>query len=215
MDGHRCRSEKPPPRMVVQRSCVSAISPSMLASTEAATSLSTAPRTQTAPSRSNCAMTSSEINAYFIGVASINHLQRKYRHNCRTDIRRQGRLFEQQKTPNAGQFPGLLRHVRHAVPNGHYLRAMSEHFGQPVTEITARFGWLTFGILIGAIIALIIFDWIRLRNLLMMVYSVILTCLISLFFLNNIVLIGMGIGPRRCVLRHRSCRGSPGDFEDL
>ena len=79
-------------------------------------------------------------------------------------------------------------------PMGIISGAMSEHFGQPVTEITARFGWLTFGILIGAIIALIIFDWIRLRNLLMMVYSVILTCLISLFFLNNIVLIGMALG---------------------
>ena len=80
------------------------------------------------------------------------------------------------------------------APMGIISGAMSEHFGQPVTEITARFSWLTLGILIGAIIALSIFDWIRLRYLLMMVYSVTLTCLISLFFLGNIVMIGIALG---------------------
>ncbi len=80
------------------------------------------------------------------------------------------------------------------APMGIISGAMSEHFGQPVTEITARFGWLTFGILIGAIIALFIFDWIRLRYLLVMVYSVILTCLISLYFLSNIEMIGIALG---------------------
>ena len=80
------------------------------------------------------------------------------------------------------------------APMGIISGAMSEHFGQPVTEITARFGWLTFGILIGAVIALFIFDRIRLRYLMMMVYSVILTCIISLFLLNNIALIGTALG---------------------
>ena len=80
------------------------------------------------------------------------------------------------------------------APMGIISGAMSEHFGQPVTEITARFGWLTFGILIGAVIALFIFDRIRLRHLMMMVYSVILTCIISLFFLSNIALIGIALG---------------------
>ncbi len=72
--------------------------------------------------------------------------------------------------------------------------AMSEHFGQPVTEITARFSWLTLGILVGAIIALFIFDLVRLRKLLMLVYSVLLSFLISLIFLSNIVLIGIALG---------------------
>jgi TsgA-like MFS transporter len=80
------------------------------------------------------------------------------------------------------------------APMGIISGAMSEHFGQPVTEITARFGWLTFGILIGAVIALFIFDRIRLRHLMMMVYSVILTCIISLYFLSNIELIGIALG---------------------
>jgi TsgA-like MFS transporter len=80
------------------------------------------------------------------------------------------------------------------APMGIISGEMSEHFGLPVTEITARFGWLTIGILTGAIIALVIFDWIRLRKLLMLVYAIILACLSSLVFLGNIKLIGLALG---------------------
>lgn len=80
------------------------------------------------------------------------------------------------------------------TPMGIISGAMSEHFGQPVTEITARFGWLTFGILVGAIIALVIFDLVRLRKLLMLVYTVITACLISLPFLSNMTWIGIALG---------------------
>ena len=80
------------------------------------------------------------------------------------------------------------------APMGIISGAMAEHFGQPVTEITARFSWLTLGILVGAIIALVIFDWIRLRKLLMLVYTVILASLISLIFLSNLSVIGVALG---------------------
>ena len=80
------------------------------------------------------------------------------------------------------------------APMGIISGAMAEHFGQPVTEITARFSWLTLGILVGAIIALVIFDWIRLRKLLMLVYTVIFACLISLIFLSNLSVIGVALG---------------------
>ncbi len=80
------------------------------------------------------------------------------------------------------------------APMGIISGAMAEHFGQPVTEITARFSWLTLGILVGAIIALVIFDWIRLRKLLMLVYTVILACLVSLIFLSNLAMIGVALG---------------------
>lgn len=80
------------------------------------------------------------------------------------------------------------------APLGIISGAMSEHFGQPVTEITARFSWLTFGIVIGAIIALFIFDLVRLRKLLMLVYTVLLTCRVSLTFLSNMTLIGIALG---------------------
>jgi TsgA-like MFS transporter len=79
------------------------------------------------------------------------------------------------------------------APMGIISGPMAEYFGQPVTEITARFGWLTFGILCGAIIALVIFDLFRLRNLLVGVYTVILACLVSLAFLSNLTLIGLAL----------------------
>ena len=80
------------------------------------------------------------------------------------------------------------------APMGIISSPMSEHFAQPVTEITARFGWLTIGILAGAIISLVIFDWFRLRTLLMGVYTVIFGCLISLNFVDNVTLIGLTLG---------------------
>ena len=80
------------------------------------------------------------------------------------------------------------------APMGIISGAMAEHFGLPVTEITARFSWLTLGILVGAIIALVIFDWIKLRKLLMLVYTMILACLISLTFFTNLTLIGIALG---------------------
>ena len=40
---------------------------------------------------------------------------------------------------------------------------IAEHFGQPITYVLKEFIWLTGGILIGAFIALFIFDWVRLK----------------------------------------------------
>jgi hypothetical protein len=97
------------------------------------------------------------------------------------------------------------------APMGIISGEMSEHFGLPVTEITARFGWLTIGILTGAIVALVIFDWIRLRKLLMLVYGIILASLSSLVFLGNITLIGIALG----VVGACCGVGLAGDLEDL
>lgn len=48
---------------------------------------------------------------------------------------------------------------------------MAEHFGQSVTEVTRQFSWLTGGILIGAVIALFIFDFVRLKPLFLFLYG--------------------------------------------
>ncbi len=72
--------------------------------------------------------------------------------------------------------------------------AMAEYFGEPVTEITARFGWLTFGVLGGAIIALFIFDLFRIKNLLLLLYGVIIAALVSLLFLDDISQVGVVMG---------------------
>lgn len=80
------------------------------------------------------------------------------------------------------------------APMGIISGAMAEHFGQPITEITARFGWLTFGILAGAVAALFVFDWIKLRQLMMLVFVLLLSCLVSLQFLDQLMLIGIALG---------------------
>ena len=72
--------------------------------------------------------------------------------------------------------------------------SMSEHFGVPVTEITARFSWLTFGVLAGAVIALFIFDLFNLKKLLIAVYAVILAALISLMFSDSLFSVGAAMG---------------------
>ena len=80
------------------------------------------------------------------------------------------------------------------APMGIISGAMAEHFGRPITEITARFSWLTLGILVGAIVALVIFDWIKLRKLLMLVYALVVSCLVALIFLSDLSLIGVALG---------------------
>jgi len=80
------------------------------------------------------------------------------------------------------------------TPMGIISGAMSEYFGQPVTEITARFSWLTVGVLVGAVIALFIFDLFRLRKLLMALYGIILASLVSLMFLDDIFYVGAAMG---------------------
>lgn len=80
------------------------------------------------------------------------------------------------------------------APMGILSGPMSEYFGQPVTEITTRFSWLTMGILVGAVIALFVFDWMRLKRLMMLVYGVIFASLASLAFLDDLTLIGIALG---------------------
>jgi TsgA-like MFS transporter len=80
------------------------------------------------------------------------------------------------------------------APMGILSGPMAAYFAQPVTEITTRFSWLTMGILVGAIIALVIFDWIRLKNLMLVVYSVIFASLVSLSFLEDLTYIGFALG---------------------
>jgi len=80
------------------------------------------------------------------------------------------------------------------APIGIISGPMSEFFDQPITELTAHFSWLTFGILAGSIIALLVFDWIPLRKLMVALYSLILVCLISFSLHDNIDLIWPALG---------------------
>jgi TsgA-like MFS transporter len=80
------------------------------------------------------------------------------------------------------------------TPMGIISGSMSEYFGVPVTEITAKFGWLTFGVLGGAVIALFIFDLFDLKKLLITVYAAVLAALISLLFSDSLFSVGAAMG---------------------
>ena len=71
---------------------------------------------------------------------------------------------------------------------------MAEYFGQPITEITAGFSWLTLGILVGAIIALFIFDWLLLKRVMVSLFCLILVSLLSLTIHDDLSLIRYALG---------------------
>ena len=71
---------------------------------------------------------------------------------------------------------------------------MAQHFGEPVTAITAGFGWLTFGILVGAILALVVLDWFRLGTLMVALYASIALLLVSLGLHDRLLLARLALG---------------------
>ena len=80
------------------------------------------------------------------------------------------------------------------APMGIISGPMSEHFGESVTQITASFGWLTMGNLTGAIIALFIFDWARLRHLMTGVYVLIVASVLVMALTDNLLAVGIAMG---------------------
>lgn len=68
------------------------------------------------------------------------------------------------------------------APLGIVSGAIAAELGQPVTEVTARYSWLTFGIWIGAVAALIVFRWLGVRLLMLALYALIALCLLTLFW---------------------------------
>lgn len=71
---------------------------------------------------------------------------------------------------------------------------LSELFNQPITEVTARFSWLTMGNLVGAILALVAFDVLRLRMIMLSVYSLIVASLLYLSIATGLLQIGLAMG---------------------
>jgi TsgA-like MFS transporter len=79
------------------------------------------------------------------------------------------------------------------APIGIISGPMAELFDRPITDVTAQFSWLTIGNLVGATAALIIFDYLRVRTLLVVVYSLILVSLVSLNFTTDLTNIGVAL----------------------
>jgi TsgA-like MFS transporter len=85
------------------------------------------------------------------------------------------------------------------APIGILSGPMAEHFDQSITNVTKQFSWLTGGILIGAVIALFIFDWIGLRKLFIAIYALIALVLISFVTVDSLesaryLLLFVGVG---------------------
>jgi TsgA-like MFS transporter len=79
-------------------------------------------------------------------------------------------------------------------PIGIIIGPMAEHFDQPITAISSLFSWLTFGILLGSILALIVFDWLALKPLLVLLYSALTVSLITLSIFNDLQVIALALG---------------------
>jgi uncharacterized membrane protein YoaK (UPF0700 family) len=67
------------------------------------------------------------------------------------------------------------------APIGIISGSMSEAFDLPLTEITAGFSWLTFGILAGAVSALFLFNWVQLKQLMLILYTLVTVSIVVLF----------------------------------
>lgn len=71
---------------------------------------------------------------------------------------------------------------------------MAAVFETSIEAVTAQFSWLTMGILVGAIAALLVFDFLRVRSVFLLAYSAILLSLLSLMFVNDLAAIGLALG---------------------
>ncbi len=80
------------------------------------------------------------------------------------------------------------------APIGIISTPMAEHFGQSVTDVTKQFSWLTGGNLIGAVLALFVFDWFRLKHLIVAIYVAIATVLTSLALIQDLTLSSIVLG---------------------
>ena len=89
------------------------------------------------------------------------------------------------------------------APIGIISGPMAEHFNQSVSDVTRQFAWLTGGNLVGAVIALFIFDYFGLKKLFAIIYGVIALALFSFRIVEDldtaqyilgIVGLGSGVG---------------------
>lgn len=85
------------------------------------------------------------------------------------------------------------------APIGVISAPMAEHFDRSVTDITRQFSWLTGGILVGAVLALFVFDWFGVKKLLLSIYGLIAIGLFSLVAVDSLtwaryVLGAVGVG---------------------
>ena len=80
------------------------------------------------------------------------------------------------------------------APIGIISGQMAELFDRPITDVTAQFGWLTIGNMIGAVLALIIFDVLKVRTVFLVIYVLIIASILSLNFQDDLMKVGIALG---------------------
>ena len=80
------------------------------------------------------------------------------------------------------------------APIGIISGPMGELFDKPITDVTAQFSWLTVGNLTGAVLALFLFDWVRLKTMMAVLYALILLSILSLNLATELTAIGAALG---------------------
>ena len=73
------------------------------------------------------------------------------------------------------------------APIGVLLSPMALLFDIPIPEMARVFGWLTIGNFIGAVVALVIFDYVSFRRLMLCLYLTIMVAVILLSFQESLV----------------------------
>jgi TsgA-like MFS transporter len=80
------------------------------------------------------------------------------------------------------------------APIGIISTPMAQEFGLPVTVVTAKFSWLTVGIFVGAVAALVVFNWCRIKTAMIGLFGLLAISLLSLPFSASIDAIGWRLG---------------------
>lgn len=68
---------------------------------------------------------------------------------------------------------------------GIMINPMADHFGKQATEIANQFSWLTFGILAGSVVSLVIFDFVKIKTLNIVVLTAIILSISGFYIMDN------------------------------
>ncbi len=78
---------------------------------------------------------------------------------------------------------------------GILITPISQHFDREATVVSNQFSWLTVGILVGAVISLFIFDYVKIKTLNLLVFTAIFLAILGFYVVDvyrvNAILLGI------------------------
>jgi TsgA-like MFS transporter len=80
------------------------------------------------------------------------------------------------------------------APIGIVLPPLAEYLGQPVEVVAPIFSWLTFGILLGSALALVVFDFLPLRLWMLLIYLALALALLALRISDEPLVLRLALG---------------------